>query len=63
MKIVRQHELENIFNNIAVATIGPMTTKTISGYGMNVDIEPVTHTIEELANAIESYFNKKNDAK
>ncbi len=43
-------------NGMRVASIGPITSKTIRAHGVNVDIEARRHDIDGLVQAISSYF-------
>ena len=43
-----------------VASIGPITSKTIRDQGLNVDVEARQHDIDGLVQAISEFFAKKN---
>ena len=49
-----------------IASIGPITAKTLAEHGKNVDIEAAEHTIPGLVTAIEKYVDEqknRNDKK
>jgi uroporphyrinogen III methyltransferase/synthase len=39
-----------------VASIGPITSKTVRDHGLNVDVEARRHDIDGLVDAISSFF-------
>jgi uroporphyrinogen III methyltransferase/synthase len=41
-----------------VACIGPVTAKTARDEGLDVNIEPTTHTIPALVEALKAYYAK-----
>lgn len=47
-----------LLKDVKLACIGPVTQKTAEDNGLAVHILPTQYTVEALANAIESYFNK-----
>jgi uroporphyrinogen III methyltransferase/synthase len=48
--------LTNMLKGVAVASIGPVTSKTCRELGLKVDIEPAEFTLEALSEAIQQYF-------
>ena len=49
--------IKGLLENIAIATIGPITSKTATNYLGRVDTESSEHTIDGLVNCIASYFS------
>jgi uroporphyrinogen III methyltransferase / synthase len=45
-------------NGMHVASIGPITSKTIRDHGLNVDVEARRHDIEGLVQAVRQFFNR-----
>jgi uroporphyrinogen III methyltransferase/synthase len=45
--------------NLKIASIGPVTSKTLKGLGLDLDIEAKKHDIPGLVAAIVEYFDKK----
>jgi uroporphyrinogen III methyltransferase/synthase len=52
-------ETRRLLNGVVVACIGPITAKTVEGYGMTVQILPKDSTIPSLAQAIVEHFTMK----
>ena len=52
----KTEKLKNILDGKVIATIGPVTTKTIEKYGIKVNIEAEKYTEDGLLNAIEKYY-------
>ncbi len=51
-------ELHSLMNGVKIASIGPITTKTIKKKGLDVDIQPETYTIPDLVDSIVSHYEK-----
>jgi uroporphyrinogen III methyltransferase/synthase len=49
--------LVNMLQGVAVASIGPVTSKTCRELGLKVDIEPTEFTLAALSEAIQKYFS------
>ncbi len=47
-------------DKIKIASIGPITSKTLKDRGLRVDIEATEHTIPGLVSAIERHFGRKH---
>ena len=45
-------ELVKLLDGVCIAAIGPITGKTIAGYGLTVDIQPEQYTLEALVAAM-----------
>ncbi len=45
-------ELAELLDGVLIAAIGPITGKTVSEYGLRVDIQPETYTIAAMVEAI-----------
>ena len=43
-------------SGVAIATIGPITAKTVQSYGLTVDVQPEKYTIPDLVENIVRYF-------
>ena len=52
-----QEELQNILAGIKIAAIGPITAKTITDKGLQVDVQPAVYTIPGLIQAIVDYYS------
>ncbi len=50
-------ELQKILAGIKIAAIGPITGKTITDRGLQVDVQPEKHTIPGLIQAIVDYYS------
>lgn len=48
--------LVDLLKGVAVASIGPITSKSCRELGLKVDIEPAEHTLDALAVALEEHF-------
>ncbi len=46
----------DMLKGVAVASIGPITTKSCRDLGLKVDVEPESYTLDALAEALESHF-------
>jgi uroporphyrinogen III methyltransferase/synthase len=49
--------LANMLKGVAVASIGPVTSKTCRDLGLKVDIQPNEFTLPALSDAIQQYFS------
>jgi uroporphyrinogen III methyltransferase/synthase len=49
--------LVDLLKGVAVASIGPITSKSCRELGLKVDVEPDKHTLEALAEALEAHFS------
>jgi uroporphyrinogen III methyltransferase/synthase len=47
----------DMLKGVAVASIGPITSKSCRDLGLKVDIEPESHTLDALAEALEHHFS------
>jgi uroporphyrinogen III methyltransferase/synthase len=45
-----------------VACIGPVTAKTAREAGLTIAVEPVTHTVQALVEALKAYYSRRNTA-
>lgn len=50
-------ELKELLKDVKIAAIGPITAKTVTDNGLEVDIMPEEHTIEAMATAIVDHFS------
>lgn len=46
----------DMLKGVAVASIGPITSKSCRDLGLKVDIEPESYTLDALADALEAHF-------
>ena len=46
----------DMLKGVAVASIGPITSKSCRDLGLKVDIEPESYTLDSLADALEAHF-------
>ncbi|MCK5071501.1 MAG: uroporphyrinogen-III synthase, partial [Desulfocapsa sp.] len=51
-------ELKRLMHEVKIAAIGPITAKTVTDNGLQVDIMPETYTIPELIHGIVDYYSK-----
>ncbi|MGE4556354.1 MAG: uroporphyrinogen-III C-methyltransferase [Desulfovibrionaceae bacterium] len=51
-QLVPQAELERARDNVRLACIGPITSKTLASYGFTPDIEPEDYTVPALSQAV-----------
>jgi uroporphyrinogen III methyltransferase/synthase len=51
-----QQELEKLLSGVKIAAIGPITAKTVTDSGLQVDVQPETHTIPSMIQAIVEYY-------
>ena len=56
-ELLKREDLKKLLKGIAIASIGPVTTKTAKGWGMKVQIQPKQYTIPGLTQAIAQYFS------
>ena len=56
--LVGKERFQELAAQAAVASIGPITTATLTEYGLTPQIEPAAFTIPALAAAIVEYFEK-----
>lgn len=47
----------DMLKGVAVASIGPITSKSCRDLGLKIDVEPKTYTLEALAEALEIHFS------
>ncbi|PID76983.1 MAG: uroporphyrinogen-III C-methyltransferase [Deltaproteobacteria bacterium] len=52
-----EHELADLMQGVKLAAIGPVTAKTITDSGLTVDLQPESHTIPDMIEAIVDYFS------
>ncbi|MGW8194413.1 MAG: uroporphyrinogen-III C-methyltransferase [Desulforhopalus sp.] len=55
-----QEELQKILAGVKIATIGPITAKTVVDSGLQVDVQPEAFTIPDLIRAIVNYYSGEN---
>ncbi|HQB39930.1 MAG TPA: uroporphyrinogen-III C-methyltransferase [Deltaproteobacteria bacterium] len=53
-----EDRMVDMLRGVAVASIGPVTSKTCRALGLKVDIEPAEYTLPALADAIEAFLLK-----
>ncbi|WP_136805817.1 uroporphyrinogen-III C-methyltransferase [Desulfosediminicola flagellatus] len=54
-----EEELLSLLNGVKIAAIGPITAKTVTDNGLQVDIQPEEYTIPAMVEAIVDYFTKQ----
>lgn len=50
------NELQDLFNGVKIAAIGPITAKTVTDNGLKVDVQPAEYTIAAMIKEIVSYY-------
>lgn len=61
VELLKGVDLKKTLKNIAIACIGPVTSRTAKGKGLNVQIQPHEYTIPGLSQALREYFLRKRD--
>ncbi len=51
-------ELKELLKGVKIASIGPITAKTVTDNGLTVDVQPEEHTIPEMIRTIIDYYQK-----
>jgi uroporphyrinogen III methyltransferase/synthase len=57
-----QEEINRLLHGVCIAAIGPITGKTVTDYGLTVDIQPEQYTIEALVSAMVAYYEGEHGA-
>jgi uroporphyrinogen III methyltransferase / synthase len=57
-ELLQKGDLKKRLKGMAIACIGPVTTRTAKGWGIKVQIQPKQYTIPGLTQAIVEYFKK-----
>lgn len=57
-----QDELLKLMNGVKIAAIGPITAKTMTDSGLQVDIQPENYTITAMVDSIIDYFQPSEEA-
>ena len=55
--------LKKLMSGVKIAAIGPITGKTVTDNGLKVDIQPESHTIPAMIDAIVTYYQDKGTEK
>ncbi len=55
-----QEELQRILAGVKIAAIGPITAKTVTDNGLQVDVQPEEFTIPEMIQSIVDYYGGAN---
>ncbi len=53
-----EEELQQLFDKVTIAAIGPVTAKTVLENGLQVDIQPKRYTIVDMVDSIVSFYQK-----
>jgi len=61
-KLAGEQRVSELLGGVAIASIGPITSKTVTTLGLVVTIEATESTIPALVRAIEGYFRSLNAA-
>lgn len=57
MELLEKGNPRNVLRGMAIASIGPVTSKTVREWGLEVHVQPHDYTIPGLAQAIAGYFS------
>ena len=62
-QIAQENQLENsvcktLNDRVVVASIGPVTQKTLEEFNVNVDVVPNIYTVEQMMAALDEYSNR-----
>jgi len=55
-ELLKKENLKKLLKGIAIASIGPITSRTAKELGIKVQIQPYRYTIPDLTRAISEYF-------
>lgn len=58
LNVADNQELQELLKNVKIAAIGPVTAKTILGFGLHVDVQPETYTIAAMVDSVVNHFRK-----
>lgn len=53
-----EEELHRLMNGVDIATIGPITSKTVEENGLRVSVQPDRYTIPDMVKAIVDHYNR-----
>ena len=53
-------ELDTLLGKVQIASIGPITSKTVKESGLEVDVQPERYTIPDMVNAIVEHYRSAN---
>ncbi len=56
-ELLKKEDFKKLLKGVAIASIGPVTTKTVKEWGLKVRIQPKQYTIPGLTRAIAKYFS------
>ena len=59
IQLVGRNNLKQVFSSAIIASIGPITQKTVESYGLKVNIQPEKYTIPDLVQSIVKYYKYK----
>jgi uroporphyrinogen III methyltransferase / synthase len=59
LDVTTPDEMQKLMSGIAIATIGPITAKTVEQFGLHVDVQPSEYTIPDLVDSIVMYFTSQ----
>lgn len=59
LKMLKGHDVKDLLKDVALASIGPITSGTIIKNGLNVKVEAEEFTIDGLITALKGYFAEK----
>jgi uroporphyrinogen III methyltransferase/synthase len=52
-----QDELQSILAGVKIAAIGPITAKTVTDNGLEVDVQPEEYTISDMVTSVVDYYS------
>ncbi|SNB47321.1 uroporphyrinogen-III C-methyltransferase [Geobacter sp. DSM 9736] len=58
--ILGENRMLRLLSNVAIASIGPITSRTCRELGLHVDIEPAEYTLEALTEEMLGFFRRSN---
>lgn len=56
LNVADNEELQKLLKDVKIAVIGPVTAKTVLGYGLNIAAQPETYTIADMVDSIVDCF-------
>ncbi len=59
VEIIGKDHLLSLLKRVKIGTIGPITAKTVAGYGLVSDVMPEEYTILAMTRAIVDYYRKQ----
>ena len=59
ISMFKEKDIQELLKDVIIASIGPVTAKTVEEAGLKSKIMPEEYTIPALVNSIIEYYNKQ----